>query len=151
MESLKGVLNNIPLPSKIKGNLEIYFLIKSSWEKILKEKVNLAVPLYVEEGILYVGVRDHYELQNLRGEYLPILEKIKGLCENKKGFKISGIKFLYIPEKKRGFKEGIRKKESFLREDWDKIFLRINEITDRDLRDNFNNLIKNFKSVLEKK
>lgn len=116
MESLNKVFHTLNLPPKIKENLKLYLEIKRNWEKILGEVSEFAFPLFIEEGVLLIGVSDHYLLQELNSRYLEILEKIKKSLSQKGLNQLRDLKFVFYkkapsPKKRKPLKSILSQEE----------------------------------------
>lgn len=122
MESLRNLFCHLNFPPKIKENLSLYLQIRRNWKKIFEKFSEQTLPLYIEKGVLYVGVSDNYLLQDLNNRYLEVLEKIKECLEEAERDKIEGLKFVFYRDikdssKKTFFKRAFSEKEfNFLRE-----------------------------------
>lgn len=97
MESLKNLAFNLRLPPKVRENLRIITFMRRVWPEVLGDKADVAFPLSFDEGVLYVGVTDHYELQNLSSQHERILQKLRALYPAEEKFPLRVIKFLYRP------------------------------------------------------
>ncbi len=95
MESLKELFHNLKLPPKLKENLKLYIRIRNHWNKILEGLTDKTYPLFIEKGVLFIGVSNNYLLQELNCRYLEILEKIKEILNQEEKNKIEGLKFVY--------------------------------------------------------
>ncbi|MCS7200078.1 MAG: hypothetical protein N2327_06150 [Caldimicrobium sp.] len=142
MESLKKLTLSLQLPPKIKENLKVMLHIKELWGKLFREKANQIVPLYFQDETLYIGVDDHYELQELQINYLGLLEKMKGLYPSTQEFPIKNLRFVFW---RRVGERGVPSwKISFSPEDWRSLKLSCSEIKDPYLRQLFQRLIKSY-------
>jgi hypothetical protein len=94
MESLREFFSKLNLPPKVKESLNLYLKIKKYWPNLMETFSEEALPLYIEDGVLFIGVSDNYLLQELNYRYLEILEKIKKLLKEEAP-KIKGLKFLF--------------------------------------------------------
>ncbi|WP_331708996.1 hypothetical protein [Caldimicrobium thiodismutans] len=54
-------------------------------------------PLNFEEGVLVIGVSDHYILQKLSSHYLTILERLRTYYPEKESFPVKTLKFVFYP------------------------------------------------------
>lgn len=98
MESLHKLCLSLEIPPKVKENLQNYLVIRRNWANLLKERAREAIPLSLEEGVLRIGVFDHYVLQELSTRYLEILEKIKSLFPGSAP-PVRQLKFLFARER----------------------------------------------------
>lgn len=151
MESLNKVTLSLKLPPRIKENLEIFLWVKSVWHQVFSAKENKIRPINVDNGVLYIGVSDHYELQNMQANYLKILEKFKGLFPENSKFPLRAIKFIYRPTKEEKFKLKMRSKidrTSFRKEDLKALMDYCKQLSDPELGALFQRLLKNYYNLI---
>jgi len=108
MESLQNLFKDLPFPPKVKENLRLFLLLKKVFEETFLELKDTVQPLYFEEGVLYFGVSNHYQLQDLSGRYLEILEKLKKGLPEKERNSLKGIKFLWKKGEKMPYRREIK-------------------------------------------
>lgn len=95
MESIRKAFHKLNFPPRIKENLELYLKIKNNWKEIFEEFSEKTYPLFIENGVLFIGVCDHYLLQELYHRYLEIMENIKRTLTIEEKEKIKNLKFIY--------------------------------------------------------
>lgn len=97
MESLEKISGSLRLPPRVREGLRLYRILKGNWSKIMEDAANETEPLYLEQGVLVIGVGNHYILQRLSSQYLVILERIRALFPEKEDFPVRTLKFVYHP------------------------------------------------------
>jgi len=146
MESLQNLFRELPFPPKVKENLRLFLLLKKVFQETFLELKDTVEPLYFEEGVLYLGVSNHYQLQELSGRYLEILERLKkGLPENERK-SLKNIRFLW----KKGEKNLRYKKEikfNLRKEELEALKVSSEKLPDRELALLFSRLFKTLSSL----
>lgn len=94
-------------------------------------------PLYFEEGVLVIGVSDHYTLQKISSQYLTILERLRNLYPHREAFPIKTLKFVFHPLRKTP-KEASRFKQLLLsQETLEELKLHCRNLSDPELQEAF--------------
>lgn len=144
MESLKKLTTYLAIPPKVRESLEVILFVREVWKDLFAEKADLVVPLNFRDETLYIGVSDHYELQNLYLDYLNILNKMKSLYPTPQKFPIKNLKFLFWGEDKEKRVNYPRERISFSAREWRDLEQTIRDIRDGEMRLLFQRTIKNY-------
>lgn len=148
MESLKGILKVLKLPAKLKENLEIFNIIRHNWEQILEDKADCAYPFNFEEGVLYIAVEDPYELQNLNGRYLTILNRINHFLKIKNlSFSVKVLKFIYHPSKQNLARQKVKEEVFFEEESWSAMEKTLSQVVDEELKESLVKVLESYKQA----
>jgi len=142
MESLPKLCLSLEIPPRVKENLQNYLVIRKNWVNLMKERAREAIPLSLEEGVLHIGVFDHYVLQELSTRYLEILEKIKGLFPGS-DCPVRQLKFLFARERLEA-PSGLKARVKLKEEELNALKKLCESLADEELGLAFLNLLKSY-------
>jgi hypothetical protein len=143
MESLEKISSSLRLPPRVREGLRLYRILKGNWSKIMEEVASETEPLYFEQGVLVIGVGNHYILQKLSSQYLVILERIRALFPEKDDFPVRTLKFVYHPPRQPPKRGSPLFQQVFLTEDnLAELKHRCQDLSDPELREAFLRLLQ---------